>query len=259
VAVVSGDGGTAAWVNGLQVSVGLLLLSVTAATALAEERVRGSLDVLMATPLSTRQIVLGKWLGTFRLVPPLAILPGLVILGGAGADDWRWPGAALMVLFVLASGAAITSLGLALATWISRLGRAVGVTVTLYVLVAVGWLFLAMMIPASGPMEEGLMMGSPFFWAGEMSFEWCDRRASPKLVGWAIVWTLAYASAGALVLVATLATFNRCLGRVETGFFPLDHHGPRARKPETVEEIAGEAGTGGPIGRSPRTAGDAGA
>ena len=33
--------------------LGLLLLSVSAATALAEERVRGSLDVLLATPLPT--------------------------------------------------------------------------------------------------------------------------------------------------------------------------------------------------------------
>ena len=32
--------------NGLQVGAGLLLLSVTAATSLAEERARGSLDLL---------------------------------------------------------------------------------------------------------------------------------------------------------------------------------------------------------------------
>ena len=44
----------------------------------AEERVRGSLDVLLATPLSTRSIVWGKWWGTFRAVPLLAICPGAV-------------------------------------------------------------------------------------------------------------------------------------------------------------------------------------
>ena len=56
---------TVAWVNGLQVSIGLLLFSVTAATSLAEERARGSLELLMSSPLSTRQIVFGKWLGGF--------------------------------------------------------------------------------------------------------------------------------------------------------------------------------------------------
>ena len=65
-------------INGLQVGAGLLLLSVSAATSLAEERQRGSLDVLMATPLSTRSIVLGKWWGAFRGVPPLTVLPVLL-------------------------------------------------------------------------------------------------------------------------------------------------------------------------------------
>ncbi len=55
--------------NTFQVAVGLLLLSVSAATSLAEERVRGSLDVLMSTPLSTREILAGKWWGSFRLAP----------------------------------------------------------------------------------------------------------------------------------------------------------------------------------------------
>src|SRR5439155_463564 len=114
-----------AWVNGLQVSIGLLLLSVSAATSLAEERVRGSLDVLMVTPLSTRQIVLGKWLGSFRLVPSLAILPSLVVLCQSWPKLEIWLGTMMIAAFVIVSGAAITSLGLALSTWIARLGRAV--------------------------------------------------------------------------------------------------------------------------------------
>ena len=72
----------AGWVNGFQVFAGLLILSVTASTTLAEERVRGSLDVLMTTPISTAQIIWGKWLGTYRLVPALAVLPAVVALGG---------------------------------------------------------------------------------------------------------------------------------------------------------------------------------
>ena len=52
-----------ATLNVFQVGVGLLLLSVNAATSLAEERMRGSLDVLLTTPLSTRSILAGKWAG----------------------------------------------------------------------------------------------------------------------------------------------------------------------------------------------------
>ena len=52
----------------LQVLFGLLILSAVAPMALSEERQRGSLDLLAATTLSTRVIVVGKWLGTFRLI-----------------------------------------------------------------------------------------------------------------------------------------------------------------------------------------------
>ena len=98
-----------------QVTLGLLLLSVSAATSLAEERVRGSLDVLLTTPLSTRSILIGKWLGTFRqsarvLVWP-AILAGLLVAGSGRLFHYL-----LLLGLILAYSAGIASLGLALAT-----------------------------------------------------------------------------------------------------------------------------------------------
>lgn len=54
--------------------------------------------------------------GTFRLVPVLAIPPSLA----TAAIAWRhgnWSGVALVSGLVIAYGAALTSLGLALATW----------------------------------------------------------------------------------------------------------------------------------------------
>src|SRR5262249_17721137 len=64
----------AAVVNGSQVAIGMLMLLITAVTSLIEERARGSLDVLLASPLTTREIVWGKWLASFRNVPSLALL-----------------------------------------------------------------------------------------------------------------------------------------------------------------------------------------
>jgi ABC-type transport system involved in multi-copper enzyme maturation permease subunit len=202
------------FVNAFQVAIGLLFLSVIAATSLAEERVRGSLDVLMTTPLETWEIVIGKWLGTYRLVPLLAILPVMVVLGIGNAEGRQWPAATHMVAFVLCSGAAITSLGLAMATWCPRLGRAVGLTVSLYLLVAVGWLFLVVGI-RNGFDSRGLMMGSPWFWSGMMTA--AARRGSPD-EAWTpgYCWTLAYALTALVLLAATLKTFDRCLGRVES-------------------------------------------
>ncbi len=67
-------------INGLQIFAAFLLLSATSATGLAEERQRGSLDVLMATPLSTARIVWAKWWASYRIVPLLAIMPVVLSL-----------------------------------------------------------------------------------------------------------------------------------------------------------------------------------
>jgi ABC-type transport system involved in multi-copper enzyme maturation permease subunit len=212
--VVSGGGRPAIFVNGLQVVVGLLFLSVTASTSLAEERVRGSLDLLLSTSLSTREIVLGKWFGAYRAVPLLAILPTYLCAMLAyepGSGPWWAVG---MFVYMLCAGAAVTSLGLAMATWFSRPGRAVGVTVTLYVLVAVGWLFLMMaLFHAYGEMVG---MASPFMWAVAMTFEAANLGlGNHRGVGWAIAWTILAAIFAAKMLDATLGSFDRKLGRIE--------------------------------------------
>ena len=124
--------------NGFQVSVGLLLLSVGAAASLAEERARGSLDVLLSTSMPTRLILAGKWWGSFRRIVGVAIWPAATTAFLAH-DSGYWIGALLLPGLVLAYGAAITSLGLAAATWVRRLGRAVALCVTSYVLFLVGW------------------------------------------------------------------------------------------------------------------------
>jgi ABC-type transport system involved in multi-copper enzyme maturation permease subunit len=145
----------------LSFAFGLLLVSLAAPTALAEERSRGSLDVLMTTPLSTPSIVLGKWLGAFRLVPLLVIVPAIAAI----AEAITTPGSILPprgwksvpyditiidrlariffgVLVPLAQGAVVTSFGHLLASWFRRPGRAVAFCVSAYVLFTFGWVIL---------------------------------------------------------------------------------------------------------------------
>ncbi len=103
------------------VACGLPLLLVSATMAVVEERGRGSLDILLVTPVATRSIVLAKWWGAFRELPRVLVLPLLV----AGVDAWindTWPLLALLVAFICADAAFWTSVGLALSTWIARLG-----------------------------------------------------------------------------------------------------------------------------------------
>jgi ABC-type transport system involved in multi-copper enzyme maturation permease subunit len=214
VVVIFPAGRAAVFVNGFQVAIGLLLLSVAAATSLAEERVRGSLDLLMSTSLSTREIVFGKWCGVFRAVPLLAILPTFVIGTLAwemGAGPWWAPA---MFVYVLCAGAAVTSLGLALATRLSRLGQAVGTTVSLYVVFTVGWFFLMIMMMGGGAAGEQPAMLSPFMWAAEMTFEASERMNVPHHTGWAIIGTVAAAWFALELLASTLCSFDRRLGRM---------------------------------------------
>lgn len=226
-----------AWVNGFQVSIGMLLLSVTAATSLAEERVRGSLDVLMATTLSTREIVLGKWLGTFRMVPALAVLPVLVIICSNYSSPLYIPYIFITLFFVIACGAAITGMGLAMATWYARLARAVAITVSLYVFVAAGSLFVGLWLH-SGPDGHGLTMASPFFLAGTLAADMCHPFNGRDHFGVALFWTVAYGMAAIALLCATLISFNRCLGRVEAGALLTSTGLPRPEQPARVVNIA---------------------
>lgn len=232
------SGGPAPLLNALQVAAGMLMLSISAASALAEERVHGSLDVLLATPLPTRSVVWGKWWGTFRMVPVLAVPPGLA----TAAVAWHhghWSGVALVIGLVVAYGAALTSLGLALATWVPRLGRAVGLCVAAHVGVTVGWAVFAMLLTrhAPGLTGPGLASFSPFLGVvlptvqmhmGKFSaFEW------NQVVGWVAFWILADVALAAVLLKAVLVTFNRCLGRVDEAHAPdaAPTHSPLAISP----------------------------
>ncbi len=211
LAVLFRGGQAGAIVNGLQVAIGLLLLSVTAATSLAEERARGSLDLLMSTPVSTWQIVVGKWLGAFRLVPLLAILPAVVIWAeNYVADTRRWYQAPLMIAFVLCAGAAITSLGLAMATRFSQVGRAVGTTVAVYVLVTVGWVALAGLL--FGRQAQRLVVASPMIWPLFVTNE--AERFRPQRAE-EVFWIIFYGLSSAAILLTTLTSFDRRLGRID--------------------------------------------
>ena len=234
----------------LQLLFGLLMVAATAPTALAEERTRGSLDVLLATPLSTSSIVLAKWWGAYRMVLVLAILPAFaaIFLASATLDvpdvgRFRFPtppvpltlgdrfaAATCVVADFLASGALIVSLGLALATWVKRLGRAVGASVILYFVLGIGWPIAVESLftwyffrPTAGSwtvrhqwIMQAVTALSPIFGPiaslsslGGFSFE-------PRGWFWAGlgIAVLVKASAAAALLWLTYWTFDRCLGRV---------------------------------------------
>jgi ABC-type transport system involved in multi-copper enzyme maturation permease subunit len=212
-----GDREIPAIICGFQVAIGLLLASLASATSLSEERVRGSLDVLLATPLSTAEIVWGKWWGAYRGIPPLAILPGLIACMSCLED--RWVGVPLVLGLVFAYGAVITSLGLALATWIRQAGRVVALCVGIYAALALGWPMVVIMLLPKGPGESGVfaVVGSPFFGIAFGILGVADPHAPdfwPAVLYAALLWIFVFAIVSALLIRGTLRSFNHCLGRI---------------------------------------------
>jgi ABC-type transport system involved in multi-copper enzyme maturation permease subunit len=201
-----------ALVVAFQVVIGLPVLLLASVTALVEERARGSLDVLLATPLSTRSIVLAKWWGAFRELPRLLGLP----VGLTAVSAWRndtWGSLGLLSLFIISAAALWTSVGLALSTWVSRLGRAITSAVILYASISLGWPMLARTLFRE-PVGPGLSAISPFYGLFDLAYSVEYPRSTDGCLVWFPCWIVGQAMVSAGLLLATLATFDRCLGRI---------------------------------------------
>ena len=212
-------GRNAPLVNAFQASIGLLLACVGAATSLAEERVQGGLDVVLATPLASSRIVLGKWWGAFRIIPRLAILPGLLVFL-LGLRRHPLPETlmitALVVGLMLAYGATFTGLGLLIAIHQPRQGRAVALTVACYLAVTLAYPAIVLPIFNLAPRDSLPLWPSPFF--GIIVPTIAIDRPSPGLDEVAPAFAFGFLASEALVafvlLKASLGSFDRALGRV---------------------------------------------
>jgi ABC-type transport system involved in multi-copper enzyme maturation permease subunit len=202
----------AAFVNGFVFSIGLLLVGATTVASLFEERVRGSLDVLLTTPLPTATIVRGKWWAGCRPLAQVAVLPILLacgILVQTPSFD-GFGNLVLMAALMIAYGAFVNSLALALATWLRHFAVALGAMVGLYVLLAAGPIML--MLATRSRLLEGFGCVSPWFGIGHSTFLLGGERDDGH-VGWKVLWLIFYLGTAFALWARTERTFNRCLGR----------------------------------------------
>lgn len=226
---------------------GLLIVAAMAPTSMAEERQRGSLDLLAATTLSTPEIVLGKWLGALRNQPLLAFGPALLALALATASHAPDPSAAsattppglviwqnryeppaavsllaagLLTATILAHGALLASVGLALGTWSRRQGRAIALSVTFALIVGAGWPIVIEMMyaPWRSTWTGGLMCASPVMAIGSLieflgSGHMIPSRANGLLCATGF-WMVECLAAALGLVWLTMRTFDDCLGRI---------------------------------------------
>jgi len=144
----------------------------------------------------------------------------VVFIVGTGFDiDPKVMGLVLLLtMLMLAYGAAVTSLGLALATWVKRFGMAIGLSIVVYVVITGGSLLVLLAIRPTSVEGESFAFISPWYGAGELTFEIGSPFDSHEPIGWKIAWGVAYAVAALVLLIATRKTFDRCMGRVsDTG------------------------------------------
>ena len=145
----------------------------------------------------------------------------------------RFLGVGLTLTDVLVSGAAIVSLGLLLATWIKRLGRAVAASVVIYLAMSVGWIFALEILesmmnparfnPATGGYEangapwwyDSLWLVSPVASIAPME-ALAESAREPRMRTWLCILAALAIKAGfaAIAFELTVRTFDRALGRV---------------------------------------------
>ena len=146
--------------NGFQSVVGLVLLSIVSAAAIAEDRSRRRPRVAFNDSAIDAEPRLQQVGACYRGVLFIALLPTLVALAHA-AKTGRWSGGPLVLGTVLAQGAAFTSLGIALATWFSRIERALFFSVAACVMMTVAWIPFVLLLFGSSGVALGLAAASP--------------------------------------------------------------------------------------------------
>lgn len=143
----------------LQLAVAVAFSALLTAAAVAQEKDRRTLDLLLMTNLSNVELVLGKLLASMLtvivpLAASIALLMSLTLLGGISYGQvWR-------VMAVTFGAAAVAgSLGSMIALWRERTFQSLALTALLLVL----WLIGGELI-ASGSLGEG--------WAGISAEDW---------------------------------------------------------------------------------------
>ncbi len=186
------------------------------------------------------------------MVLALAILPGIaaaVLAATAPTSRRAWPRRSsipiapispaermlvpvLLVAELLSWGAAFTSLGLLLATWTPRIGRAIGISLAVFLLLSIGWMFLARgRHPADSAaldlvrfnldgvsliwIDQGLMALSPIA-APIATIQVLDIAYAGRWQFWVMAscWCLLACSAAGAMYVAVLGSFDHHLGRM---------------------------------------------
>jgi hypothetical protein len=152
-------------------------------------------------------------------VPLLTIGPGVDMLALAAAYDhelsnrFRLFRLGLMLTTIVVHGALVTSVGLALATWIKRPSRAIAMSVCVFVLVAIAWPICAYSAAPFG-YAQGLAALSPVAAVALLADTAMIRGQVWSYHLWLTFWDVMVAYGAFGLLVLTIRSFDGCFGRM---------------------------------------------
>jgi hypothetical protein len=209
------------------VGIGLLLLVIRAVSSLADQRSRGSLDILATTPYTTPDMLWAKWRAAFATVPRLLMLPWLVAIcvwwnrphvfrrdDPIGDAIQAFVEMTLVLLQPFACAAMLTSLGLFLALQMKNFGRAVGAATAIYIALSLGWVYLLRLLGASGGIMVELQMLSPVVASNMLIVALKQRWRTDGVVPGAVIGVGVYICAAVYFYVICLIIANRKMGRI---------------------------------------------
>ena len=201
----------------------LLLAAARAAGLVTTEKERDCWLSLLATPLTGRDVVLGKLAGNlYSLKSPMALLAGAWGLGLLLDPVMIVAAVAYFVTF-LACASFVTSLGLYFSLSSATTMRATGATLATALFIGGGYFFcccMPILIGGSGSGDEfaiGLAPCMPFLlaWPGVHYFETHSsyRTSEAGLLAAYVLGTIGYAGATTLFVAFMTREFERLAGR----------------------------------------------
>jgi hypothetical protein len=130
--------------------------------------------------------------------------------------------AGLLMITILAHGAATISAGVALAIWVKHRRRRIAATVCVFLLVALVWPIGVFFVSPIGFMPHGLYALSPLWAAGFLMDALINRQPAPSgLLWWIGVWDGVVTLFAIGLLYLAVRTLERRRGAENGGAFPI--------------------------------------
>jgi ABC-type transport system involved in multi-copper enzyme maturation permease subunit len=228
-------------------------VAVRAAVAVRIERDKDTLDALLTSPLSAREILFGKWVGClWSLRWPSAWLGSIYLVGlvTGGLSPLAIP---LLAGAILVYSATLAMVGLWFSVFCSTTARATVATVFATLGLSVGhWLIWLCCLPFGGPggreleaivkFQAGLtppvvlggVLSFPIYEPGNSSF------GQDELFGYCLIGTICWAVLGALIWSITNERFQIVTNRFETiRRDEFSHPGSGQRRPAPMIDSNG--------------------